>query len=30
MTKFARLCVPVDCKRGEAHGSQLLLLVGNG
>lgn len=28
MTKFARLCVPMDCKRGEAHGSQPLLLVG--
>lgn len=30
MTKFARLCVPMDCKRGDAHGSQPLLLVGDG
>lgn len=30
MTKFARLCVPMDCKRGDARGSQPLLLVGDG
>lgn len=31
MTKIAPyLCVPMDCKRGDARGSQSLLLVGDG
>lgn len=30
MTQFARLCVPMDCERGDAHDSQPLLLVGDG